>query len=108
MAKYNRHHYGTTTNNYQCGRLQKYNQSPLCFFEKNPETNLYPFMLAAEGETSELNMIYYLIRQHPVVLEGGCKVTQSEAEGEANAVAITNKRKCTLGKHNGKNRRLQR
>jgi len=36
--------------------------------EKHPVTNLYPFMLAAAGETSELNTLYYLLRRAPEVL----------------------------------------
>ena len=37
--------------------------------ERNPATNLYPFMLAAAGETTELNTVYYLLRRNPLVLE---------------------------------------
>lgn len=34
--------------------------------ERNPVTNLYPFMLAATGdeETGELNPVYYLLRRN--------------------------------------------
>ena len=38
-------------------------------FEMNPVTNVYPFMLAAAGETSELNTLYYLLRRNPIVLD---------------------------------------
>ena len=37
--------------------------------ERDPETNLYPFMIAAAGKTSELNSVYYLLR-NPVVFAG--------------------------------------
>jgi len=37
--------------------------------ERDPMTNLYPFMIAAAGKTSELNTLYYLLRRNPVVLE---------------------------------------
>ena len=39
--------------------------------DKNPETNMYPFMkLAADyKDSSELDFMYYLLRQNPVVLE---------------------------------------
>ena len=37
--------------------------------ELNPVTNVYPFMLAAAGETSELNTLYYLLRRNPSVLD---------------------------------------
>ena len=37
-----------------------------------PTTGMYPFMIAAEGDTSELNMVYYLLRRNPVVLESTC------------------------------------
>ena len=37
--------------------------------ERNPVTNLYPFMLAAACETTELNTVYYLLRRDPLVLE---------------------------------------
>jgi len=37
--------------------------------ERNPATNLYPFMLAADGDTTELNTVYYLLRRDPLVLE---------------------------------------
>ena len=37
--------------------------------ERNPMKNLYPFMLAAAGKTSELNTLYYLLCRNPIVLE---------------------------------------
>jgi len=37
--------------------------------EKNAMTNLYPFIVAAAGDTSELNTLYYLLRRSAVVLE---------------------------------------
>ena len=36
--------------------------------EKNSETNMYPFMLAAAGDTSELDLVYYLVRRNPLSL----------------------------------------
>jgi len=36
--------------------------------EKSPAANLYPFVIAAAGETSDLSMLYYLLRRHPEVL----------------------------------------
>ena len=36
--------------------------------ERNPVANLYPFMLAAAGETSDLNTVNYLLRRDPEVL----------------------------------------
>jgi hypothetical protein len=35
--------------------------------ERDSETNLYPFMIAAAGPCSELSVIYYLFRQTPVI-----------------------------------------
>jgi len=35
---------------------------------KNEMTNLYPFMLAAAGKTTELNKTFYLLRRDPEVL----------------------------------------
>jgi len=37
--------------------------------ERSPVTNLYPFMLAAASETTELNTVYYLLRRDPLALE---------------------------------------
>ena len=52
--------------------------------ERNPETNLYPFMLAATsmyplmlakgGKKSNLNALFYLLRRNPGVLEGFSQV----------------------------------
>lgn len=43
--------------------------------DKNPETNMHPFMmLAADGQdSSDLDIIYHLLRQNPIVLESGIK-----------------------------------
>jgi hypothetical protein len=38
-------------------------------FEKNPKTNMYAFMVAAAGDTSDLDMVYYLLRRNPLVLD---------------------------------------
>ena len=38
--------------------------------EVNPVTNIYQFILAAAGDRSELNTLFYLLRRNPVVLEG--------------------------------------
>jgi len=35
--------------------------------ERNPMTNAYPFMLAAAGDTSELSIVYHLLRRDPEV-----------------------------------------
>ena len=38
-------------------------------FEKDPTTNLYPFMLAAaDDSTPRLDLVYYLLRKDPEVL----------------------------------------
>jgi len=40
--------------------------------ERNPTTNMYPFMLAtlaSAGETSELNTMYFLLRRDPIVFD---------------------------------------
>jgi hypothetical protein len=34
--------------------------------EKNSETNMYPFMFAAVGDTSELDLVYYLLHRNPL------------------------------------------
>jgi hypothetical protein len=37
--------------------------------ERNPERNMYPFLLAAVGDdTSELDLVYYLVRRNPLTL----------------------------------------
>ena len=36
--------------------------------ERNPATNVYPFMIAAAGESSDLSTVYYFLRRHPEVL----------------------------------------
>jgi hypothetical protein len=36
--------------------------------EKNSETNMYPFMFAAVGDTSELDLVYYLLHRNPFSL----------------------------------------
>ena len=35
---------------------------------KNPQTNMYPFMFAAAGDTCELDLVYYLVRRNPISL----------------------------------------
>jgi hypothetical protein len=36
--------------------------------EIDPETDLYPFMVAASGETSDLSAVYYLLRRNPALV----------------------------------------
>jgi hypothetical protein len=37
--------------------------------ERDPETNMYPFLSAAVGDdTSELDLVYYLVRRNPLTL----------------------------------------
>jgi hypothetical protein len=36
--------------------------------EKNSETNMYPFMFAAAGDTSESDLVYYLLHRNPLSL----------------------------------------
>ena len=36
--------------------------------ERNPETNMYPFLSAAAGDTSELDLLYYFVRRNPLTL----------------------------------------
>ena len=35
---------------------------------RNPNTNMYPFMLAAEGSSTHLDVVYYLLRKDPVAI----------------------------------------
>jgi len=35
--------------------------------ERNPATNVYPFMIAAAGKASDLSTLYYLLRRNPEV-----------------------------------------
>ncbi len=37
--------------------------------EKDLETNIYPFMFAAAGDSSELDLVYYLVRRNPHCLQ---------------------------------------
>lgn len=37
--------------------------------ELDKTTNMYPFMLAAAGDCSELDLLYYLTRRHPLALK---------------------------------------
>lgn len=37
--------------------------------EKNMEENTYPFFIAAAGDTSHLDTVYFLLRRNPVVME---------------------------------------
>ena len=45
--------------------LEEYHAS---LVSKDPSTNLYPFILAATGATSEISFLYYLIRLDPTML----------------------------------------
>jgi hypothetical protein len=36
--------------------------------ERDPETKMYSFLLAAAGDTSELDLVYYLVRRNPLAL----------------------------------------
>jgi len=36
--------------------------------EIDPGTDLYPFMVAASGETSDLSAVYYLLRRNPCLV----------------------------------------
>ena len=38
--------------------------------ELNPMTNMFPFILAAADDTSDLNTLYYLLWRSPIVLDG--------------------------------------
>jgi len=38
--------------------------------ERNPVTNVYPFMHAAAGDSGDLNVLYYLLRRNPEVIIG--------------------------------------
>ena len=47
--------------------LDESNESMI--LERDPETNMYPFLLAAAGDdTSELDLVYYLVRRNPLTL----------------------------------------
>ena len=54
--------------------------------EKDPVTDLYPFMLAACAEKRYVSTIYYLLRRNPVLVEGGSrwlgKSKQSKTAGK--------------------------
>jgi hypothetical protein len=36
--------------------------------ERDPKTNMYPFLSAAAGDTSELDLLYYFVRRNPLTL----------------------------------------
>ena len=39
--------------------------------EIDPANDLYPFMVAASGETSDLSAVYVLLRRNPSLVRGG-------------------------------------
>ena len=39
--------------------------------EIDPASDLYPFMIAASGETSDLSAVYVLLRRNPSLVRGG-------------------------------------
>ena len=39
--------------------------------EIDPVTDLYPFMVAASGNTSDLSAVYVLLRRNPSLVRGG-------------------------------------
>ena len=39
--------------------------------EIDPDSDLYPFMVAASGETSDLSAVYVLLRRNPALARGG-------------------------------------
>jgi len=41
--------------------------------QKDPQTGLYPFMLAASFDTCDLSSVYLLLHHNPRLLNGGCK-----------------------------------
>lgn len=47
------------------GALNKVDPTKLLTFDK--ETGMFPFMFAAKGNASDLNLLYYLMRKDPVV-----------------------------------------
>jgi hypothetical protein len=60
--------------------LDESNESMI--LERDPETNMYPFLLAAAGDdTSELDLVYYLVRRNPLTLFS----EQCNDNGNANA-----------------------
>jgi hypothetical protein len=40
--------------------------------EIDPGTDLYPFMVTASGETSDLSAVYHLLRRNPSLVNSGC------------------------------------
>jgi hypothetical protein len=60
--------------------------------EKDPNTNMYPFMFAAAGDTSELDLIFSLVRRDPVVLLGAGQCGVEQGKGE---IVSSRKRKNT-------------
>lgn len=47
------------------GALNKVDPTKLLTFDK--ETGMFPFMFAAKGDASDLNLLYYMMRKDPVV-----------------------------------------
>ena len=45
---------------------------------KNPDTNMYPFIRAAEGDDSELNLVYYLLRRNPIIIESSSRADEQD------------------------------
>ena len=39
--------------------------------ELDPETGLYPFMVSASGETSDLSAVYHLLKRNPSLVNSG-------------------------------------
>jgi hypothetical protein len=66
---------------------------PNKILKKNQDTNLYPFMTAAEGSRCYLDVVYYLLRKDPSVL-GNCDDNEKPA---VPTVTI-----CTQGTATGK------
>ncbi len=61
-------------------------EEPFCSkiaIEKNTEKNLYPFITAAIGDTCELDLVYHLLRRHPLTLEH-CTCTFSSLDSSLN------------------------
>ena len=48
--------------------LMRLNANKQWLEEKDPVTNLYPFMLSASGKNNDLNMIYELLTSCPDVI----------------------------------------
>ena len=71
-------------------------EEPACdkiALEKNEETNLYPFLTAAAGETSELDLVYHLLRRHPAPVEHCTSTHNTEAAAGSSPRPLSRKRK---------------